>query len=503
MNKFTHTLWLATTLVSTLSLSSCADGFEEESNFDSGIHHKQLVSPESATATKAIDSSGEDIYLIHWPVVYGAGGYEVNVDIVDDPENPVPVIVNDTIDGCSLSFNIKDDTKYNVQIRSLANTYWKKTNNKDASAANAFVFNTAVPGYTIPEGTDIAAYINEFFANNDSLAKAGCEVAFELEAGKNYTLDTLVNTTLANVIIRGDKVNKSLVTLGKYGGFSIYGGFKLKFLNFDCAAATGNNGILNMGSEKIDSLYYKYSDDAQIYYHDVNTILVQNCVFKDCPNGFFADGGIAWCVKDFRIKDCYIEQNPDDSKLTNTGSPLIAFDKGGNTIKDMTWTNSTFVNRKISSAYFIRFSNGSNSSMKKAYGSAYSGSFTMDHCTLIRTTANGQFGNNCWTTGAYTTIDWKNCIFYDCRYLQKLVRNLPCNFNNSHNTIWQVTNSVDNSDKEKYATEEDPAFEGGNPLAETAQIAGWDFTLKNGGLNYKPTNGIAASNQFGDPRWFE
>ena len=509
MKKYNHWLWLASATVF-ISLSSCTEGFEEENEFDSGVHHKQLESPTDAVAKKITASNGADQFEVTWPVVKGAGGYNVDIDIYDDPNNPVQY--KDTIiDGCSITFDVNEDTKYRLQIKTLAKSHWKTTNNKDAAEASTFIFDTAVPATTIPEGNDVGKFINDYFEANPEMGEAGNEIAFELEAGKDYTLDSLVNTTLANIIVRGDKVHRSLITVGEQGGFSIYGGFKLKYLNFDCTNATKRNGILNMGSEAIDELHYAYSDGANTYYHDVNTILVQNCIFKAVPNAFLADGGLEWCVMDFRIKDSYIEQNPSDSKLGSTGYPFIDFTHGGISFMNITFTNSTMVNLKKSAAYFIRFSNGSNSSMKKAYGSAYaqgsnnismnSSRFKMDHCTLVRCTATGQFGNNCWTTGSWTTIDWKNCIFYDCNLLQKLVRSLPCDFNNGHNVTWQVSATIDNTDQTKIATPVDPMFEGGNPEADV--IAGYDFSKPNGGLNYKPTNDVAATNKFGDSRWFE
>lgn len=509
MKKLNQLLWLSIATV-LFSLSSCTDGFEEESDFDSGVHNKQLSSPTDAVAKKITASDGSDQYEVSWPVIKGAGGYSVNVSIYDDPANPEQY--QDTIvDGCSFTFGIKEDTKYRVLIKTLANSHWKKTSNKDAAEASSFVFDTAIPATKIPEGTDIAKFINDFFVSHPDMAVADNEVAFELETGKNYTLDTLVNTTVANVILRGDKVHRSLVTLGSYGGFSIYGGFKIKYLNFDCTEATKNYGILNMGSEALEELHYAYSDGANTNYHDVNTILVQDCIFKSVPNGFIADGGLAWCVKDFRIKDSYIEQNPSDSKLSSTGAPFIDFTHGGISFMNITFTNSTLVNLKKTAAYFMRFSNGSNSSMKKAYGSAYAqgtndisrnvSRFKMENCTLIRCTAKGQFGNNCWTTGSWTTIDWKKCIFYDCNLLQKLVRSLPCDFNNGNNTAWQVTSTMDETDKNKFVTEDNPVFAGGNP--EEDVIAGYDFAQPNGGLNYKPTSGMAAENNFGDSRWLE
>ena len=61
------------------------------------------------------------------------------------------------------------------------------------------------------------------------------------------------------------------------------------------------------------------------------------------------------------------------------------------------------------------------------------------------------------------------------------------------NTIWGVSNSVDNTDKSKYATEEDPLFSG-EPYLQVL-----DLDKPNGGVDFKA--GGAISSKVGDPRW--
>ena len=94
------------------------------------------------------------------------------------------------------------------------------------------------------------------------------------------------------------------------------------------------------------------------------------------------------------------------------------------------------------------------------------------------------------------TISLKNNIFYDTYRIQKFIQGNTVDFAVNDNTIWGITNTVDNTDKEKYATEEDPMF-------VDATIKELDFTQAKCGLNFKPTSAIAGGKQYGDPRWFE
>jgi hypothetical protein len=62
------------------------------------------------------------------------------------------------------------------------------------------------------------------------------------------------------------------------------------------------------------------------------------------------------------------------------------------------------------------------------------------------------------------------------------------------NTIWGVKNSVDSTDKSKWATEEEPGF-----VSLEDATKELDFTQPNGGVNFKATGAISAN--IGDPRW--
>ena len=81
--------------------TSCADGVELES-YDSGVRNQQLSAPQLDASCFTTQNSTDATYTVmSWPVVYGAGGYLVNVDIVDDPSNPIAVVNDSIVDGRS------------------------------------------------------------------------------------------------------------------------------------------------------------------------------------------------------------------------------------------------------------------------------------------------------------------------------------------------------------------------------------------------------------------
>ncbi len=177
---------------------SCAQGVDDET-WTAGVSGVQLESPaaDSFVVNFVTDVSGVEQVKLTWPVVMGAGGYQCNVAIVDDPANPVE-IYNDVVDGTSFMFPKAEDTKYLVSVLALGN---KNYNNTDAAAPTNFDFSTLVPAQKIPNGADIAAFVAENLLDQDE------EQAFELEAGGYYELNSVLDFGRKAVTFRGDKVN--------------------------------------------------------------------------------------------------------------------------------------------------------------------------------------------------------------------------------------------------------------------------------------------------------
>lgn len=74
-------------------------------------------STEGWTFTRNVDITSLEI---KWPVVLGAGGYQVTFYNIDDPDNPVVIgEENEVVDKCTITRDITEDTKYKVAVRAL------------------------------------------------------------------------------------------------------------------------------------------------------------------------------------------------------------------------------------------------------------------------------------------------------------------------------------------------------------------------------------------------
>jgi hypothetical protein len=483
-----------------VGVTSCKQGIEDEL-FSSGVSGVTLESPklDDSNFVTLANSDGTESVKVTWSVVYGAGGYLLNVDIVDDPSNPIAVVADSIIDGCTVIFEKLEDTKYEVSVKSLGN---EKLNNREAPSATVYPYSTLVPATTIPEGEDIAEFIKANIEDSDR------EQGFELLGGKTYQLNSVVDFGLNTITFRGDKANRPIVVLGSGGGLTTQGGLKLKFINFDCTAAT-QTGILSLSenpSESISTgaLGYKDAGANQDGYVINEPVIIQECNFKNVKNSLLYGNKKNWSLRDLRIIDCIIQ-------LNNSGSNSVIHLQGASNglIKDLTIKNSTFYNIvKNSSAYFIRYSNASNAQPKKIFGSGDdSSTFTIEYNTLSHVISNKDFANNMPTVNTFT-INIRYNILYDVYRLYQLLVNNTIK-NTIGNTIYAdgVTtwggaphNNDIGGSKDKngnpYATLEDPEFEG--PFEVEL-----DLTAVNGGVNFTPHGPIATQNKSGDPRWYE
>jgi hypothetical protein len=479
-----------------VSAISCKQGIDDEL-FSSGVSGVTLESPklDDTNFVTLANSDGTESVKVTWPVVYGAGGYLLNVKIVDDPSNPI-VIVNDSIiDGCSAIFEKLEDTKYEVSIKSLANA---KLNNKEASSATVYPYSTLIAAITIPEGQDIAEFIKTNLEDSEQ------EQGFELLGGKTYQLNSVVDFGLNTITFRGDKANRPIVVLSAEGGIMTQGGLKLKFINFDCTNAT-KTGILNLSdnpSESISTgtLGYKTDGANQDGYVINEPVIIQECNFKNVKNSFLYGNKKNWSLRDFRIINCIVQ-------LNNSGSNSVINLYGGNNglIKDLTIKNTTFYNLvQNSSAYFIRYSNSSNAQPKKVFGnSGNSSTFTIEYNTFSHVISNKDFANNMPNTNTLVTSIQYN-ILYDVFRLYQIIQSQSLMYT-AGNTIYGTWGGTPNNNdtggrKDKngnpYATLEDPEFEG--PFEVEL-----DLTKDNGGVNFTPHGAVAVQNKSGDPRWYE
>ena len=470
---------------------SCAQGFDDNETWRSDVTGAQLESPAltEANFSTRVNADGSESVQVSWDVVPGAGGYECYAAIVDDPENPVE-LVNQTVDGTSFSFGKLDDTKYEVRVRTLGN---EKLDNTGAASATVVPYSTLVPAQLIPAGQDIVAFVEANILDQDK------EQAFELEAGAAYEINAPLDFGKRLVTFRGDKVNRPTVTFGYDGVIRTSAGLKVKFINFDCESMN-SKGVIECSENPDASLdaanFPGYAGAGKAYILQ-DPILIQECNFRQVQRCLFFTGRCAWGIEDLRVTDCVVQLSNDGTTFGDaavfctcgeTYAPNGSQSWSG-AIRNLTVKNSTLYNLKDNSKNrMVRFWSNQ---MGRIFDSQY-GSATFENCTISKIMNDKEFGNNTPNCNEYT-ITFNNNICYDVFRLQKFIQsNCTKNVDMTTNTIWGVKNPADDTDKSKYATEEDPQFVG--PTDQP-----WDLSKADGGVNFKATGAISST--IGDPRW--
>lgn len=493
-----RTTQICSAALSILLVTSCAQGIDDNERFDGGVKNSQLQSPEltAESFSTMTNPDGSENIKVSWPVVYGAGGYLCSVSIVDDPSNPVAVIADSIVDGCSLTFPKLEDTKYSVSVKTMGN---EKLNNTGATEAAVMAYSTMIPAEVIPAGEEISQWVATHIA---SMVGDG-EIGFELEAGKTYRLDGEADFGLVPVTFRGSKSNRPTVVVTNNGSLKIQSGFKLKWINFDCtdAESTGLIVLSDTPDESIstEALGYKDAGANQNGYVINDPVMLNEINVKGLKNSLIYGNKTNWSLRYLMIDNIFVQLNNDKSN-----GVINLYGASNGLIKEMRIENSTFYNLVPNDvAYFLRYSNSSNSQPKKIFGSGDdSTTHLISHCTFSKTFTGKDFANNLANTNTVkTTVEY--CVFYDVFRLYQFIPTQSMSAT-QFNTIIGVTNATNATDvggrKDKsgreYATEEDPQFVG--PI-----LNAMDLSQANGGVNFKPTAPYASSNKIGDPRWYE
>jgi hypothetical protein len=378
---------------------SCIDGYDEDKLWSSGVANAQLESPaaESITVTKGIGSM-----TISWPVVYGAGGYQFSLYIVDDPDNPVIVgEENEVVDGCSVQRELLEDTKYKIVVKTLGNP---KYNNKEAVSATEKNWENMLPVYKIiPDGTNLTDY----FAA-EPIPESETELCYELEAGGNYTMngDVPVGTS---VTIRGNKLSHAKLTMTN-GSFVNNGvGFILKFIDIDYAAFDGSSSSAIILMDATPNPSISLTEGGYTLIPSTLPIAIQSCKITGLKYYLFYDNNKKYAIGTFLIKDCIIGLN------TNSfGNATIRFQSG--MVKDMTWTTTTFYNEVAahSSNRIIQISAGNVTSVKPATEIWANGVLTVSNCTFWQMAKGAQSFNSNGAFGlANDKVSITDCIVVD------------------------------------------------------------------------------------------
>ncbi len=486
-----------------LLLGSCAQGYLSPDGFDVGVNNQQVITPTADSVRFVVNTEGTAA-TISWPIVYGAKGSEVTFENVDNPDSAYVIdnYSNTLVDGSRMTVTVAEDSRYKLTIRSLGDPKRGNTDDPNTIVVN---FSTLVPAIaTIPDGSDIYTFIQDSVKKDTTFGQIPKEVAIELVAGGNYTLSGPIDFAGQKLTFRGDKVKRAEVKVTGTGGLLTYSGLKIKFINFDMSESTATS-FISMTSANLPVTirsqnlgYTRAGSPINDIYIVQDPIYIANCWFKDLPNSFLYDNGITCAYWHFVITDCIVQ-------MRNVGtSPFINLQSRGRAIKNITVQNSTLFNTVDCSAYFMRYSNSSNSNPQKIFGdmSSYysSTSITFSKATLSKTYNRQQFANNFNGTGMTVNVD--HCIFYDCYEPVRRVFSIGAMKTFKFNFWYNVTNPTQNTSEPTrtdnsgapFASLYDPRFVG-----DVNQSL--DFSLPNGGVDFKPTEYEVLSNMGGDPRW--
>lgn len=374
-----------------LLFSSCVDGYNDDRTFSPGVQGVTLESPstEGWTFTRNVDITSLEIT---WPVVLGAGGYQVTFYNIDDPDNPVVVgQENEVVDKCRITRAITEDTRYKVVVRALGNDRY---NNSDAVAATEMTYSTLVPlRVVIPSGTNLTTYFDE--NPIAPLEEDEEEVAYELVAGGEYEMDGNIDLGTTTLTLRGDKVNHAKITMKSNSSFINHGaGLKVKFIDFefDPATYTSSNGrgVVMFNSAEAGIVQQPY--------------VFQSCNLTNIPVPlYYCNNGYALAA--LTVDDCLVS-------ISAAGTTFIAFN-GQGWIKDLTFSNSTIYYTVPGTAHFVQMRGRTPSNFS---GSGWSTSLRkMNNCTFYRIGTNNRFFNNViGSNNAAFTLEMQNTIFADC-----------------------------------------------------------------------------------------
>ncbi len=376
---------------------SCIEGYKDDWVFSSDVKNATLESPPAEKVEYLSSPDGSSV-TISWPVVYGAGGYEFSLYIVDDPDNPIVVgDENEIVDGCSVQRSLQTDTNYKIVIRTLGN---EKYNNQSAESPTIKMFTTMVPTYaTIPDGSDITQW---FSANPIPVDSVNTELAYVLEPNGNYTMSGLIDFGKQKVTFRGDKINHPKIVMGDGGRIATSAGIKIKFIEFDCSAVSGSssNAALLLLSSTPDSEIKGTGD----YYIVNDPIVIQSCEIYGVQRHLVYDNKVKYCLATLLVDDCVVRLEATQDQ------PVIYFNQGF--ANDFTVKNSSFwnVGSKVNK-YFIQY----NSSGRPDRAGFVNGSVNFLNNTFYNVCYNTQWGNYSGFAGR-PNVYWnmKENIFVDC-----------------------------------------------------------------------------------------
>jgi len=320
-------------------LASCVDGFKDEETWAPSVRNAQLQSPAASDITVAFSADGEN-HTISWPVVLGAGGYEVTVYKTPKPADPDTweIVGNEkeAVDGLSITRPAEPDTRYMAHVRTLGNP---KYNNAEATApaekAYTNLVNPSAP--PIPSGTNLT----DFFTTDTIPLTCDSILCYDLEPNGTYTMSGNINHRQSSFILRGDKNFPATLTIT--GGSFINGGagFRLQYMTVEYSGGTAPLIQMSSTFNEANLPTATQGSNAYLVVPTTDPITLLKLDIRNMQSNLFHGNAQRYAVGMFLIKDCVIGYN------TSSFNGAVIYCGGTNdrmTIKDFTMQNSTLYN---------------------------------------------------------------------------------------------------------------------------------------------------------------
>jgi len=458
---------------------SCVDGYHDDVKWSSSVRNAQLESPDAdqITINFSADGSGQTIV---WPLIPGAGGYQVSVYSMDNPESPVLIgEENELIDGISTTRPATEDTRYKVVVKTMGNP---KNNNTEAVSATEKTYdNLLAVTAVIPDGTNLTEYFT-----TSPIPASPTELCYELVAGGNYTMSGNVSTGQTTVTIRGDKVGHAKITVTDGSFVNGGAGFKLKFIDMDYAGFIGiaSTAVILMD---VNIPVTGLSVGGYLVVPTTAPIAIQSCKITGLKYYLFYDNGKKYAIGTFLIKDCII------GRSVNQNAAEIRF--GAGMVKDLTITKSTIYSEVAAgSNRFIQISSGNVGSVKPATETWANGSLTVTNCTFYQSNnTSDSFNSNGAMRQPGDKITIMNSIFVNS-FNQAAIRRFRSSnsiptFTGGYNSYW--FNGIFPANEETHAQGD----KSGTIIYTDPQLT----YLGNAQFKLEGAAQIAA--RTGDPRW--
>lgn len=472
-----------------LLLASCADdGYDDNERFASSVRNTQLASPADATITASADGKSQ---TVTWPVVHGAGGYQVTLF---DASDMGTALVDSLVDGCSVTFKREEDVNYVLRILAKGNA---ALGNSDAAEATQINFSTFTPTFkTIPAGSDL----NEWFAANpipeDSV---GILLNYDLEGGAEYTVSNVLDFDKFSVTLRStSKTNHAKITYtSAESGITTTAAMNIKYLDFDCSGMAENKGVFAFSKESTVPASTTLTDAPYAWEgpYIKDPIAITNCNFDNVGGYFFWDNQVKTFAETVLVDNCVVHLTPEKA----IGGGVFWTNKAGH-INNLTVSNSTFWESDDCAGDFKYFYQAGMATGQSLYvkdspeQKAATNSINYLNCTFYHVTWNGgQWGNyNGMQSKSYSYWIMKDCIFYDCstsgsvprRFLHGRANQPHAEFaNNTYMKADGTFQDPQNYDVSGTIIEADPLF--ANPSSGDFHISGAEQVAR----------------KTGDPRW--